>query len=79
MLRCSWFRHSWGSEAEPATLPRERARAPERKRTRNKNIKMFGHVHVYEHEHVHVVCSKVRPQVSFASLCWGIESCTLTE
>jgi hypothetical protein len=57
-----------GSEAKPTTLLRERARAPERKRARNKNIKMFGHVHVYEHEHVHVISSKVRPQVTFASL-----------
>jgi hypothetical protein len=32
---------------------------------------MFGYVHVYEHEHVHVISSKVRPQVSFASLPWG--------
>ncbi len=60
-----------GRRGKPATLPRERARAPERKRTRNKNIKMFRHVHVYEHEHVHVISSKVRPQVSFASLSQG--------
>jgi hypothetical protein len=28
-------------------------------------------VHVYEHEHIHVISSKVRPQVSFASLPEG--------
>lgn len=40
---------SYGSEAKPTTLPRERARASERKRTRNRNIKISGHRYLINH------------------------------